>query len=80
METVWKKLRTVPESLHAAIKMSLEDARVQWTTHNNLAQWFDDAKGNLLHSGLAIDCVILDNNGGRTRPLTSKTTDPFLPG
>ncbi len=63
-ETVWKKVKTdFPESLQAANKMLLEDARAQWATHNNMAQWFDDAKGNLLCSGLVIDCVILDNNG-----------------
>ena len=37
-EFVWRKLiKEFPESLQAANKLSLEDARAQWTTHDNLA-------------------------------------------
>lgn len=75
-ESVWKKLRTdFPESLQAANKMSLEDARAQWTTHDNLAQWFDDAKGDLLRSGMVIDRVILDNNGAIETELDFRNDD-----
>ncbi len=30
--------------------------------HTTIWRWFDDAKGNLLRSGLVIDHVIVDNN------------------
>ena len=41
--------------LQAANKMSVDDARAQWTTHQNLQQWFDDAKLELIATGLCID-------------------------
>ena len=52
-ESVWRKVKTeFPESLQAATKIAVEDARAQWTTHDNLNQWFDDAKKDLLATGL----------------------------
>jgi hypothetical protein len=64
VESAWKKLRSkFPQSVQAAKKMSVEDARAQWTTHDNLDQWFDDARRDLLQSGLVTDDVILNDNG-----------------
>ena len=44
-------------------KISVEDARSQWTTHGNLDKWFDDAKLDLLKSGLVRDILVLDGHG-----------------
>ena len=41
----------------------MEDARTQWTTHDNLNQWFDDVKKDLVATGLVEDKVVLDENG-----------------
>ena len=63
-ESVWKKLKTrYPEALQAAPKMSVEDARTQWTTYDNLKQWFDDVKCDLLATEMVVDEVELDENG-----------------
>lgn len=62
--SVWRKLREQhPEKLQAAKVATAEDARLRWTTYNNLQQWFDDAKADLLASGLAIDQKVLNENG-----------------
>jgi hypothetical protein len=62
--TVWRKvLLEYPNSLQAANKISVEDARSQWTTHDNLDKWFDDAKLDLLKSGLVRDILVLDGHG-----------------
>jgi hypothetical protein len=62
--TVWKKvLLEYPNSLQAANKISVEDARSQWTTHDNLDNWFDDAKLDLIKSGLVRDVLVLDGSG-----------------
>ena len=64
VEGVWRKVRKVfPESLQAATKLTVEDARAQWTTHDNLNQWFDDAKQDLVNTGLVIDEEVLDDKG-----------------
>ncbi|KAI2511962.1 hypothetical protein MHU86_2478 [Fragilaria crotonensis] len=64
VEGVWRKVRKVfPESLQAATKLTVEDARAQWTTHDNLNQWFDDAKQDLINTGLVIDEEVLDEKG-----------------
>ena len=56
VQSVWKKVRReFPEKLQAASKLSVDDARGQWTTQNNLQQWFDDAKRDLIQTGLVID-------------------------
>jgi hypothetical protein len=48
VDTAFKKLcKEYPKSLQAANRMSVEDCRAQWTTHNNLNQWFVDAKKGL---------------------------------
>ncbi len=45
IESVWRTvLREHPAQLQAANKMSVDDARAQWTTFDNLQQWFDDVK------------------------------------
>jgi hypothetical protein len=45
IKTAWKKVRNeFPEALQVATKLMVEDARAQWTTFDNLNQWFDDAK------------------------------------
>jgi len=41
----------------------VEDARAQWTTYNNLNQWFDDVKKDLIGTGLVEDKVVLDEDG-----------------
>ncbi|KAI2493030.1 hypothetical protein MHU86_21504 [Fragilaria crotonensis] len=64
VEGVWQKVRKVfPESLQAATKLTVEDARAQWTTHDNLNQWFDDAKQDFVNNGLVIDEDVLDDKG-----------------
>ena len=44
-------------------KIAVEDARAQWTTYDNLNQWFDDVKNDLLKTGLVDDKIVLDDNG-----------------
>ena len=64
-DSVWKKVRAeYPLALQAATKMTVEDARAQWTTHDNLNQWFDDVKADLLSTGMVVDEIELDENGG----------------
>jgi hypothetical protein len=64
IEGAWRKLRKdFPESFQAATRLSIEDARAQWTTHDNLCQWFDDAKKDLLSTGLVIDKEVLNEEG-----------------
>ena len=41
----------------------MEDSRAQWTTFSNLNQWFDDAKVDLLSSGLVESKCVVDENG-----------------
>jgi hypothetical protein len=56
VESAWRKLQNeFPETLQAAQKMCVDDARAQWTTYTNLHQWFDDAKQDLINMGLVID-------------------------
>ena len=56
VESAWKKLRTVhPEKIQATKIATAEDARLKWTTFENLQQWFDDAKLDLIVSGLVVD-------------------------
>jgi hypothetical protein len=56
VEGVWRKVQKVfPESLQAATMLMVEDTRAQWTTYDNLIQWFDDAKQDLIKTGLVID-------------------------
>ena len=43
--------------------MSVEDARAQWSTYDNLNQWFDDVKRDLLATEMVVDEVKLDENG-----------------
>ena len=66
VETVWKKVRNEhPDAFQAATKVSsIEDARAQWTIHDNLNQWFDDAKSSLLRTGLVVHETVLDEEGG----------------
>jgi hypothetical protein len=56
IESVWRKVRSeCPAALQAANKISVEDASAQWTTCDNLDQWFDDAKKDLIGTGLVED-------------------------
>ena len=56
VESVWRKVRReFPDALQAATKLSIDDARAQWTTYDNLNQWFDNAKNDLLRTGLVVD-------------------------
>ena len=43
--------------------MSVDDSRAQWTTHTNLDQWFDDAKNDLLSTGLVVDEEVFNGEG-----------------
>jgi hypothetical protein len=52
-----------PERLQAWTKISIEEARSKWTTVNNLEQWFNDAKVDLMKSGLVIDREVRDAGG-----------------
>ena len=64
VESAWKKLRSRhPERLQAGTKVSMEEARSKWTTVNNLEQWFDDVKADLINSGLVIDREVRDAGG-----------------
>ena len=64
MESVWKKVRTQhPDRIQAATKVSMEEARSKWTTVDNLEQWFDDEKVDLIKSGLVIDSEVRDAQG-----------------
>ena len=61
----WRKLRKdFPESFQAATKLSVEGQRAQWTTHNNIFQWFDDAKKDLIGTGLVLDKEVMNEEGG----------------
>ena len=55
--------KVFPESLQAATMLMVEDTRAQWTTYDNLIQWFDDAKQDLIKTGLVIDEEVLDEEG-----------------
>ena len=69
VNSVWKKVRKeYPHALQAATKMTVEDARAQWTTHDNLNQWFDDVKADLLSTGMVVDENELDGNGCCPKP------------
>ena len=73
-ESVWRKVRdTFPEKLQAATKISVDDARAQWTTFDNLNQWFDDVKKDLLRTGLVDDVQVLDEEGGMVSEVFFKT-------
>ena len=64
VESVWRKVRSeYPAALQAANKLSVEDARAQWTTYDNLNQWSDDVKEDLIETGLVEDKVVLDKDG-----------------
>ena len=64
IESVWRKVRReFPEHLQAASNMSVDDARAQWTTFDNLQQWFNDAKKDLIETGLVIDAEVRDTDG-----------------
>ena len=63
-ESAWKKLRSQrPEQVQAATKVTMEEARSKWTTVLNLQQWFDDAKMDLIKSGLVINKEVRDEEG-----------------
>ena len=43
--------------------MNIDDAWAQWTTYNNLEQWVDDAKQDLIETGLVKDAEVRDIDG-----------------
>jgi hypothetical protein len=52
VDSVWRKVRKqYLQALQAAPKMTVEDGRAEWTTHDNLNQWFDNVKADLLWNG-----------------------------
>jgi hypothetical protein len=71
VESVWRKVRReYPDVVQAGHKVSIDDARAQWTTHNNLSQWFDDAKRDLIATGLAEDIEVYNDEGELVSELT----------
>ena len=76
IESVFRKvLREHPAQLQAANKMSVDDARAQWTTFDNLQQWFDDAKKDLIETGLVLDAEVRDANGVLISELDFRSDD-----
>jgi hypothetical protein len=76
IESAWRKLRReFPEELQPGNKMSMDDSRAQWTTYSNLQQWFDDAKNDLIGSGLVIDAEVRDVNGVLLSELDFRSDD-----
>ncbi|KAI2492280.1 hypothetical protein MHU86_22287 [Fragilaria crotonensis] len=72
VESVWRKVcREFPDKLQAANKVCVDDARSQWTTYQNLQQWFDDAKQDLFESGLCIDHEVGMGTRGSKRGVKS---------
>ena len=64
VDSVWRKVRKqYLQALQAASKLTVKDGRAQWTTHDNLNQWFDDVKADLLSSEMVVDEIELDENG-----------------
>jgi len=64
VESVWRKVRReFPAALQAATKLVVDDARAQWTTFDNLNQWFDDVKNDLIKTGLVVNEQVLDGGG-----------------
>jgi hypothetical protein len=73
VDSVWRKIRKEhPASFQAASKMSVDDSRAQWTTYTNLDQWFDDAKKDLLSTGLVVDEKMFNDEGGLVSELHFK--------
>ena len=74
VESVWRKVRKeYPDAVQAGPKVSIDDARAQWTTHDNLSQWFDDAKRDLLATGLVEDIEVFNDKGDLVSELTFKS-------
>ncbi len=59
-----KGMQRVSDALQAATKIAVEDARAQWTTYDNLNQWFDDVKKDILATGLVEDEKVFDVENG----------------
>ena len=63
-ESAWKRLQTRHAGrLQAANRVAMDECRSKWTTVNNLEQWFDDMKMDLIQSGLVIDREVRDSEG-----------------
>jgi hypothetical protein len=63
-ESVWKELQTRHAGqLQAANRVTMEECRSKWKKVNNLDQWFDDMKKDLIESGLADDREVQDSEG-----------------
>ncbi|KAI2499765.1 hypothetical protein MHU86_14708 [Fragilaria crotonensis] len=56
VNSVWRKVQKEYQHAvqQAASKITVEDAITQWTTQDNLNQWFDDAKADLLSTGMVV--------------------------
>ncbi len=64
VESVWRKVqREIPHALQAGTNMLVDNARTQRTTHDNLNQWFDDARKDILSTGLAVDENVFNEDG-----------------
>ena len=53
----------------------MEEARSKWTTVNNLEQWFDDVKADLINSGLVIDREVRDEEGALMSEVDFRSDD-----
>jgi hypothetical protein len=56
IESVWRKFRVeFPGALQASTRLMVEDATAQWTTFDNLNQWFDNVNKGLAHDWSSIE-------------------------
>ena len=73
---MWKKAcQQFPDKLQAANKVSVDDARSEWTTYENLQQWFHDTKRDLLESRLCIDQEVRDCDGNLVSELDFRSQE-----
>ena len=71
IESVWRKFRVeFPEALQASTRLMVEDATAQWTTFDNLNQWFDNVKKDLLTTGPALNRQVLNDEGAAVSEVT----------
>jgi len=76
IESAWKKMKVeYPRTFQAAKCLAIDDSRAQWTTFENLQQWFDDVKKDMIATGLVLDREIRDSNGKLVSELDFRSDD-----
>ena len=55
--------------------MSINDGCARWTTFDNLQQWFDNGKKDLIKTGLVIDAEVRNANGVSVSELDFRSDD-----